>query len=43
LAGVNAALAYCRANREQVGGELAADWEEAARIEAEFARVPRVA
>ena len=43
LAGVHAALAYYHANREQVDSELAADREEAARLEAEFARAPKVA
>ncbi len=43
LAGVHAALAYYHANREQVDSEIAADWEEAARIEAEFASAPKVA
>src|SRR5215210_3451164 len=43
LAGVHAALAYYHANREQVDAELAADREEAARLEAEFARAPKVA
>lgn len=43
LAGVHAALAYYHANREQVDTELAADREDAARLEAEFARAPKVA
>jgi uncharacterized protein (DUF433 family) len=43
LAGVHAALAYYHANREQVDTELIADREEAARLEAEFARAPKVA
>jgi uncharacterized protein (DUF433 family) len=43
LAGVHAALAYYHANREQVTTELTADREEAARLEAEFARAPKVA
>ena len=43
LAGVHAALAYYHANREQVDSEIAADREEAARLEAEFARAPKVA
>ena len=43
LAGVHAALAYYHANREQVDSEIAADREEAARLEAEFARTPKVA
>lgn len=43
LAGIHAALAYYHANREQVDSEIAADREEAARLEAEFARAPKVA
>lgn len=43
LAGVHAALAYYHANREQVDSEIAADREEATRLEAEFARAPKVA
>jgi uncharacterized protein (DUF433 family) len=43
LAGVHAALAYYHANREQVDDEIASDREEAARLEAEFARAPKVA
>jgi uncharacterized protein (DUF433 family) len=43
LAGVHAALAYYHANREQVDSELDADREEVARLEAEFARPPKVA
>lgn len=43
LASVHAALAYYHANREQVDAELAADREEAARLEAEFASAPKVA
>lgn len=43
LAGVYAALAYYHANRGQVDTELAADREDAARLEAEFARAPKVA
>jgi uncharacterized protein (DUF433 family) len=43
LAGVHAALAYYHANREQVDAKIAADREEAARLEAEFARSPQVA
>jgi uncharacterized protein (DUF433 family) len=43
LAGVHAALAYYHANREQVDSEIAADREEAARLEAECARAPQVA
>ena len=43
LAGIHAALAYYHANREQVDAELAADREEAARLEAEFASAPKVA
>ncbi len=43
LAGVHAALAYYHANREQIDAELAADREEAVRLEAEFARAPKVA
>ena len=43
LAGVHAALAFYHATREQVDAELAADREEAARLEAEFARAPKVA
>lgn len=43
LAGVHAALAYYHANREQVDVEIASDREEAARLEAEFARAPQVA
>jgi uncharacterized protein (DUF433 family) len=43
LAGVHAALAYYHANREQVDAEIDADREEAARLEAEFARAPQVA
>lgn len=43
LAGVYAALAYYHANREQVDSEIAADREEATRLEAEFARAPKVA
>lgn len=43
LAGVHAALAYYHANREQVDAEIDADREEAARLEAEFARAPKVA
>ena len=43
LAGVHAALAYYHANREQVDAEIVSDREEAARLEAEFARSPQVA
>jgi uncharacterized protein (DUF433 family) len=43
LAGVHAALAYYHANREQVDAEVEADREEADRLEAEFARAPKVA
>ena len=43
LAGVHAALAYYHANREQLDAEIDADREEAARLEAEFARAPKVA
>jgi uncharacterized protein (DUF433 family) len=43
LAGIHAALAYYHANRDQVDSELAADREEAARLEAEFARSTKVA
>ncbi len=43
LAGVHAALAYYHANREQVDAEIASDREEAVRLEAEFARAPKVA
>jgi uncharacterized protein (DUF433 family) len=43
LAGVHAALAYYHANREQVDAEIEADHEEATRLEAEFARAPKVA
>ena len=43
LAGVHAALAYYHANRERVDAEIDADREEAARLEAEFARAPKVA
>jgi len=43
LAGVHAALAYYHANREQVDAEIEADREEATRLEAEFARTPKVA
>jgi uncharacterized protein (DUF433 family) len=43
LASLHAALAYYHANREQIDAELVADREEAARLEAEFARAPQVA
>ena len=43
LAGVHAALAYYHANREQVDAEIEADRDEAARLETEFARAPKVA
>jgi uncharacterized protein (DUF433 family) len=43
LAGVHAALAYYHANRERVEAEIASDREEAVRLEAEFARAPKVA
>ena len=43
LAGVHAALAYYHANREQVDAEIASDREDAARLEAESARTPKVA
>ena len=43
LAGVHAALAYYHANREQVDSEIATDRDEAVRLEAEFARAPKVA
>lgn len=43
LAGVHAALAYYHANRKQIDADIDADREEAARLEAEFARAPKVA
>ena len=43
LAGVHAALAYYHANHKQVDAEIDADREETARLEAEFARSPKVA
>ncbi|HJQ35107.1 MAG TPA: DUF433 domain-containing protein [Pyrinomonadaceae bacterium] len=43
LAGVHAALAYYHANRDQVDADLEADRGESARLEAEFARAPKVA
>jgi uncharacterized protein (DUF433 family) len=43
LAGVHAALAYYHANREHVDAEIEADRDEAARLEAEFARAPQLA
>jgi len=43
LAGVHDDLDYYHANREQVDSEIAADREEAERLEAEFARAPQVA
>lgn len=42
LAGGHAALAYYHTNREQVAADIEAARKEAARLEAEFARAPKV-